>query len=134
MAITWRRIKKLNTPDAISAFEKKYGFSVPTDLKDCILAYNGGRPTPKVFSTDSGVEYEVKSLLSYNEEDVENIYKVIDFFLKEYCTSVLPFAKDSGGNYYCVKDGKIVFWTQEMEMFPICNTFSDFIDLLDCGQ
>ena len=134
MAIIWRRVKKLNTPDAISAFETKYGFVIPADLKDCISDNNGGRPTPKVLVTDTGAEYEVKSLLSYNEEDTENIYKVIDFFVKEYGTSVLPYAKDSGGNYYCVKDGKIVFWTQDMEFYPICASFSDFIKLLEAGQ
>ena len=127
MTITWRRVKKLNEPDAISAFEERYGFLIPNALKECISKNNGGRPNPKVFTTNSGAEYEVKALLSYNAEDVESIYKVIDFFIKEYGTSMLPFAEDSGGNYYCVKEGKIVFWTQDMEVYPICDTFSDFI-------
>lgn len=102
--------------------------------KGCIFNNNGGNPTPKVLVTDTGTEYEVKSLLSYNEEDTENIYKVIDFFVKNYGTSVLPYAKDSGGNYYCVKNGKIVFWTQDMEFYPVCASFSDFIKLLEAGQ
>lgn len=134
MAITWRRVKKLNTPDSISIFENKYGFSIPTDLKDCIFANNGGRPSPKVFAIDSGTEYEVKSLLSYNEEDSDSIYKVIDFFVKNYKKSLLPFAKDSGDNYYCVQEGKIVLWTQDMEVYPICDTFSDFIKRLEIGR
>lgn len=134
MAITWRSVKKLNAPDPVGVFEKKYGFVIPDDLESCIINNNGGRPTPKVFTTDAGAEYEVKSLLSYNEEDSENIYKVIDFFVKNYGTTVLPFARDSGGNYYCVKNGKIVFWTQEMEFYSVCDSFSDFIKLLEDGQ
>ena len=78
----------------------------------------------------NGEENDVKMLLSYNENDPENIYKVIEYFIKSYNGSLIPFASDSAGNYYCEQGKRIVLWTQNNEIMPVCNSFLSFLDSL----
>lgn len=127
--ITWRRVKPLQQMDAIERFEERYGLSLPEDLKASIKLSNGGRPTPNVFRLHDGSLVDVKVMLSYNEEDVENIFKVIDSFIEEYGGDVIPFASDSGGNYYCIMKEQVVMWLHENnEFISVATSFSDFID------
>lgn len=129
--LNWRRIKPLENANAVNEFEKKYGFSLPADLKDCIMRNNAGRPSKNLFVVGNGVEFEIKSLLSYNENDTENVYNVIGYFIEKYGHSMLPFALDSGNNYYCVKDNKIILWTQDGEnILPVCNSWTEMENLL----
>ena len=78
----------------------------------------------------NGDESDVKSLLSFNEADKENIYKVIEYFNSQYHGKLVPFASDSAGNYYCEKKGSIVLWTQEGEVIPVSDSFADFLNSL----
>lgn len=126
----WKKVKPLNNPMAIKQLEEQYNFSLSEDLVSCILANNGGRPKPNTIAFRNGEENDVKILLSYNDSDPENIYKVIDFFSQEYNCSLVPFATDSGGNYYCEQEKRIVFWTQNKEILPVCNSFCQFLNSL----
>lgn len=69
-------------------------------------------------------------LLSFNETDRENIYKVIGYFISRYQRNLVPFASDSAGNYYCEKEDKIVLWTQDGEVIPVSASFGDFLNSL----
>ena len=83
-----------------------------------------------IIELKNGEENDVKLLLSYNERDPENIYKVIEYFVKTYNGTLIPFAVDSAGNYYCEQGKRIVLWTQNKEILPICNSFSQFLEAL----
>lgn len=124
----WARVKALKNNQAIFELENEYGISLSEDLKKCILDNNGGRPIPNTIKLSDGEENDVKILLSYNADDVETIYKVINFFINEYKGSVVPFASDSAGNYYCEKDGKVVLWNQDGDIIPVSNSFHEFLD------
>lgn len=50
--------------------------------------------------------------MSFNEEDKENVYKAIKR-VSEDNDKLVPIAKDPGGNYFCLFDGKVVFWSHE---------------------
>lgn len=126
----WSKPKPLDNPMALKLLEEKYGFALTEELKNCILSNNGARPKPNTIVLKNGEENDVKLLLSYNNSDPENIYKVIDYFIKEYKGSTIPFASDSAGNYYCEQGKRIVLWTQSNEILPVCNSFSQFLDLL----
>lgn len=126
----WSRSKPLNNPMVIKQLEEKYGFSISQDLMNCILCNNGAKPRPNTITLKNGEENDVKMLLSYNDNDPENIYKVIDYFAKTYNSSLIPFAVDSAGNYYCEQGRRIVLWTQNNEIFPVCNSFSQFLESL----
>lgn len=126
----WSRVKPLKDPKSIEVIEKKFGCNLSSELKDCILENNGGRPKLDFIKLENGEEYDVKILLSYNEDDIENIYKVSEFFIKNFNGKMIPFASDSAGNYYCECDGKIVLWTQDDEVLSVCDGFKDFLNSL----
>lgn len=126
----WSRPKPLDNPMAVKQLQEKYGFALSGDLTNCILSNNGARPRPNTIVLKNGEENDVKMLLSYNENDPENIYKVIEYFIKTYNGSLIPFASDSAGNYYCEQGKRIVLWTQNNEIMPVCNSFPQFLDSL----
>lgn len=126
----WSRPKPLNNPIVIKQLEEKYGFTLSDDLVNCILSNNGARPRPNTIELKNGEENDVKLLLSYNDSDPENIFKVIEYFVNNYNGTLIPFAVDSAGNYYCEQGRRIVLWTQNKEILPVCNSFSQFLDSL----
>lgn len=130
MSLEWKRIKPLKNKNAVQEFLQKYNCTLSKELKECITVNNGGRPYPDVISLDNGDEFDVKSLLSFNKTDRENIYKVIDYFMKQYHGEIVPFASDSAGNYYCEKDEKVVLWMQDGEMILVADSFVEFLNSL----
>jgi cell wall assembly regulator SMI1 len=111
--ISWKRVKPLQ--NSIEEFEKEQGLTIPNMLKELIQLHNGGRPNPNIFSTQSGKEVEMKALLSYNKQDIENIYKVINYFKEQYNGKLLPFATEPSGDYFCLNldTHSIVYWEHE---------------------
>lgn len=126
----WSRISKIDDIMVVNRLEDKYGFSISEELKNCILLNNGARPKPNTIRLKNGEENDVKMLLSYNENDCENVHEILEYFIKLYNGSLIPFAVDSAGNYYCEQGKRIVLWTQSKEIFPVCNNFSQFLELL----
>lgn len=127
----WARVKPLVDKNSVDKFEEKYDLSLPEDFKKCVIENNGGRPRPNSIETEDGNEFDVKALLSYNEDDKENIYKIIDYFISVFLGKLIPFASDSAGNYYCFKNKKVVLWTQDNDIIFVCNSFSDFTKKLN---
>ncbi len=124
--ITWKYVKPLKNTNAVTDFEQKNGVSFPSDLKKILEKYNGGRPSVKYFDTSSEKDKELKTLLSFNEEDIETIYK--HYPLDSSDDKLVPFASDPAGNYFVVKDGKICLWNHENDKcIFLADTFSDFL-------
>ncbi len=128
--IKWKRIKPLKSQTAISEIEQTYNLSIPSEVKACITQNNGGRPVPNTISVDSKLETDIKCLLSYNSDDKDSIFPVINFFIENYKGTLLPFAMDSSGNYFCMKGSQVVLWTQDMDVVPVCHDFASFLDSL----
>lgn len=127
----WSRIKPLKDPATLTEFESTYQCKMSEALKQCILAYNGGRPTPDAIKAESGQEFDVKLLLSFNKDgDQETVYKVMAYFFERYHGTLIPFAADSAGNYYCESESGIVLWTQDEDILPVCESFSVFLTSL----
>lgn len=127
--ITWKYVKPLKAQDAITNVETEIGISLPTDLKDIIEKYNNGRPSRKLFDTSTEKELEFKKLLSFNSDDIENIFEFlhIDTQLK----GLVPLASDPGGNFICLYKDKIVYWNHENDTTEfLANTFSEFLNKL----
>lgn len=126
--------KKLTEED-IARVEKKLGLSLPEDLKSLYLHYNGGEVEGgrKIFLTQEGMEYEVKSFLQMLYPRFEADALLEDsyvFFVKEkklIPKKYIPFAMDSGGFRYClnVSDGKVYFSNWDKDCKP-----QDYMDLV----
>lgn len=98
-SLSWKYVKPIKEPEAVHNFLNKYKIVLPEELIQCITENNGGRPSQKLFDTDKGKEYVFKSLLSYNEEDTECIYKVFPELF--YGTALYPIGTDASGNFIC---------------------------------
>jgi cell wall assembly regulator SMI1 len=128
--ITWKYVKELTNKSAVDEFEKKNKVSFPTDLKNCIKANNGGRPDKNIFDSEKTKERVFKTLLSFNENDIETIYKYYPVIKKEM-PSLVPFAIDSFGNFLCINENKVVFFLHETdEIENVANSFSELLDKL----
>ena len=97
--ITWKYVKPLRNKQVVFDFLQENGVQLPEGLVKCITENNGGRPSEKLFNTDKGSEYVFKSLLSYNKNDIENIYAVYPALFQG--TLLYPFATDAAGNFIC---------------------------------
>lgn len=128
--IIWKRVKTLSDLNSLNKFEKEYRISLPDSLKDFITINNGGRPSLDIIKTETGKEVEIKALLSFNKEDTENIYNVIEYFKKEFNGTIVPIATESSGDYFCIDitTGSIVYWEQETNAITfISKNFNEFI-------
>ena len=128
--VIWKRVKKLTSINNINNFEKDYGITLPDLLKKFIISNNGGRPNLDIIKTEEGKEVEIKSLLSFNKEDIENIYNVMDYFKKEFNGELVPIASEPSGDYFCVdiSKGSILYWEQETsKVIFISKNLNEFI-------
>lgn len=131
--ITWKRVKKLRDSNSIAEFEKEYGIIIPDNFKEIIINSNSGRPSLDIVRTLDGREIEVKALLSFNKDDVENIYNVIDYFKEQFNGRILPIATEPSGDYFCIDitSNSIFYWQSEGEKLTfIANNLEEFLDSL----
>ncbi|TOI71641.1 SMI1/KNR4 family protein, partial [Vibrio parahaemolyticus] len=72
----WRYIKPLAAEGLIPDAQEKLGYNFVDSFIDFVKKYNGSRPPVSVFSTSTSQERTIKSFLSFNPTDVENIIKL----------------------------------------------------------
>ena len=129
----WRYIKHLAAESLISDAEEKLGYNFVESYIDFVKKYNGSRPPVSIFSTSTSQERTIKSFLSFNPTDVENILK-LNKGVSEISTKLVAFAIDNFGNYICFdkQNDTVVFLDFETgETDLIDKTFSDFLIKLD---
>lgn len=131
----WKYVKKLINNDNIQRFEQKIHRDLPIDFKETVALFNGGRPDKSNVLIDNK-ERILKSLLSFNKEDKENIFAVYEWVESQLERNLIPFAIDPAGNYFCFeytnfKNVSIVFWNHENQNhYTICDTFSELLHKL----
>ena len=128
----WRYKKPLTDESAIGRLEGEWGFAMPASYVNTVKAYNGGRPPVGVFDTDITQERTIKSFLSLNSTDAENVYKACGVVSK-IRSDVVPFGMDNFGNYICFNkaDGKVVFLVFETgEIEFIAEDFERFLGII----
>ncbi|MGL6512214.1 SMI1/KNR4 family protein [Aeromonas hydrophila] len=129
----WRYIKPLETENLILEAEEKLGCKFTDSYVDFVKRYNGSRPPVSVFTTSSLQEKTIKSFLSFNPSDVENIVK-LNKAVAGISKLLVAFAIDNFGNYICFdRNNNMVFFldfeTGKTEL--IDKTFSDFLLKID---
>ncbi|WP_341302436.1 SMI1/KNR4 family protein [Lysinibacillus sp. FSL H8-0500] len=130
--LSWKYVKPLKNNKAVESFEADYGLKLPQDITSCIKQNNGGRPDKKAFDTEVSKGRVIKSLLSFNKEDLETVYDAIDT-LKGEKSNLVPLASDPGGNYICfdTKQQDIVLWLHETNTTEkISSSFTAFLETL----
>lgn len=124
----------------ISELESYVGLEFPSDYKDYLLKYNGGRCSPDVFSfiendkeTNSSVDwfYGIHDDGSYSLKSNIDIFKIEE---KRMPKHILPIAQDPFGNQICISCGsgdygKVYFWDHENEVDYFLNDDNDYTNL-----
>lgn len=127
--LIWNYVKPLNQVNSVELFEQTYQVVFPDDLKEIIKTFNNGRPSLKVFDIGTLKEREFKKLLSFNQEDMENIYDFLN--LDSNQVGFIAFANDPAGNLIGLYNGKIYYWLHESdELLFLADTFTQFLDTL----
>lgn len=129
----WRYIKPLVTESLISDAEDKLGYKFTDSYVDLVKKYNGGRPPVSVFSTTTSQEKTIKSFLSFNPDDEENIIR-LNRGVAEISKLLVAFAIDNFGNYICFDKQHDMVYFLDFETGKtdlIDKTFSDFLLKID---
>ena len=131
--LSWKYIKPLNSNELIDKVESNYAIKFPDTLKQCIIQNNGGRPATNSFDTIATKERVVKTRLSFNPSDKENIYVALEFLKNEQVNNLIPLANDPFGNYICLdrEDKKIYFLNHNtLEIEFIAKDYEAFLNML----
>jgi hypothetical protein len=129
----WKYVKALKSKDSIKKFETTYGFTFPDSFKGVVTKFNGGRPEKDIYDTNVTKERTIKSLLSFNVDDRETVWKVAEWNKQELGNRYVAFAIDNFGNLICftVSDNSIIYMDMEtLKVETIASDFSSFMDNL----
>ena len=128
--ISWKFYTPLKNENAIQELEQKYGFKISGNLRKIITEYNAGFPSPSTCKISEDFITDCKCLLSYNIDDPENIYDVIDYFSSRTHNRIIPFASDSGSGYYGMKGPVVVYVDDELHPTTIAESLDSFFNSL----
>ncbi len=92
--------------------EEKRNIKLSAVFRKFIMDFNGATPSKNRIMIGQ-TERVFGGVLSFNVEDMENVYSVLNIFNDK---NIIPFARDSFGNYFCYncKDNLIYFWNHEL--------------------
>lgn len=128
--MNYKYVKPLKDDTCIKKFFQNNGVSLTDTFETFFKENNGGRPSLNICLLQNGSEKVVNNFLSFNEEDKENVYKA-KRRTEEDNKKLLPFAKDPAGNYFCLLDGAVVFYSHEDgAVFKAAESFESFIGKL----
>lgn len=106
------------TKEDIKKFELELNVQIPASMKNFYLKYNGGTPSPYCFQPqDEDWDWvEINAFFPIKERTVA--FETIEVIAKDIWSrnlmpcNLLPFAMDSGGNYYTLnlKNKKIYYY------------------------
>lgn len=139
----------------ISELEKSVGFTLPRAFVDLYLNFNGGEPNRSWIVTDDG--YDPMQVVDFKSIHTEGAGDPFDTRFIDRCYKImserqviphtlLPFAVDGGGNFFCLDllSGAVVFYAvdsfrEDMSMVAnqvavqkmIAQSFEKFIDALE---
>lgn len=133
MSIKWLYVEPLKDNSLIEDFECAVTYEFPNSFKECVVNNNGGWPSTSVFDTNKTKGIAIKSLLSFNKEDEENIWIVNEWVKSDLNNLFIAFAIDNFGNLICfdVNDDNIVFWNHENNKTElVAKSFDEFLGKL----
>jgi hypothetical protein len=130
--LNWKYVKALSDVESINSFESITGFTLPENFKECVKKYNGARPEYKTFDTEKKRERVLKTFLSFNPEDKENVWSYYSWTNVLFKDKYIAFAVDNFGNTLCFNlEGEIFFIGYEtLKTEYVASSFEEFLDIL----
>lgn len=129
----WKYVKPLDSNRMIQLFEKYVDYRFPASFKNVVSCCNGGRPQRCTFDTGKQTGRIFKSLLSFDKDDRETIWKICPSNLELRLRGYVPFGLDPFGNWLCfnVDTDAVVFVDHEaMNVEPVADSFDQFLATL----
>lgn len=123
----WKYVKTISKSKLLEA-ETKLGIKLSQELRGIILKYNNGRAEKNCFDIKTAKAVVLKKILSYNEEDKDNVYIFRDLIDKGY----IPFAITEFGDVICEsKEHAIYLYKHELDEFDyVAVNVEEFINKL----
>lgn len=128
----WKYTKPLKSLALVEAYEKEHNYEFPLSYKEKIKVINGGRPEAQRFVTVNGNERVMKSFLSFNRCDRENIWEPGEWMAESFRKYLVPFAIDNFGNYICFDQiGTVIFACHDPLCYEVAAySFDEFLNNL----
>jgi hypothetical protein len=139
MSVTWKKYiwdsPRPAAPQEIDTIEQQWGVVLPEEYKDVAGRYQGMTPTPYVLDVERG-NTTVCVLLTFTRDESRRTYFILSAYdvLKNHIPhGIYPFAMTGAGEYICFdyRDSpggpKIVLVTVETDIYPIADSFSEFL-------
>ncbi|GGZ99519.1 hypothetical protein DC083_08980 [Ignatzschineria ureiclastica] len=114
--VGWKYIKNNVDVSNIKNFEKLTSYILDEKLIPFILSHNNGRPIKnELMEEKSGKEFIFDKLLSFNEDDVENVFTTYKSLQGSIDENLIPLAIDPSGNYFCLarNSKNVIFYWHE---------------------
>lgn len=117
-------------PESIGYIEKILGYKLPDSFKNFLSISNASNPQKDRFHIDSDV-YVLNNVLNFNQKSTENFYDAYTN-LNDTINNLIPFAKDSFGNYILFNPVtmEVYLYDHETGKKALVSIFDDFIDSL----
>lgn len=136
----------------IEEIEALVGLFLPTEYKEHLLRFNGGRCEPNIFFFNEGERINASSIHWFYAINPPEYYDLKDSILgykieqNRMPKNIVPIACDPGGNAICISCGEkdygfIYFWDHELEidydeedddnysnLYFLASSFKEFID------
>lgn len=126
--------------------EEALGVRFPGDYAECVRQCHGGTPSRRnshVPAASTPFGSCLAALLSFAEDNPENILRICKWVADQLPPGLVPFAEDGGGDYVCFDYGGVgpggapgvVYWHRtglpENEVTPLASDFSSFVQMLE---
>lgn len=125
-------VKHYTDMTVLDEAEKKFSVIIRKEIREFLKVNSGGYVLNQypVFNNES---YEIRVILSVDKND-ESCYikEPLDYFLGKTNGKIVPIAKNSGGNYYCINNetGKVYYWSPDEDLYyGIAETLEEFVDV-----
>lgn len=119
----WHNVSPLSD-DQLSAFERKFRFTIQADLRSYLLEHNNGKKLPDPFPT-AGRAYQFAYFLDFSgPESPGGAWEINTRLRKRIGTKRIILGKDAGENWICLernhKEQYIVVWSHITGNFERC--------------
>ncbi|MBH8596806.1 MULTISPECIES: SMI1/KNR4 family protein [unclassified Thermoactinomyces] len=134
--------------DDIRKVEKQLGIRFPSEYNDIILKYHPITVSPDVLYLPGVRDIVLTDFASFNPDAEHDLYILLIYeYIKDRLVDhVYPFVYEASGDCLCFdyrnekEEPKIVLWDheeaaidKEKGLFPICDSFGEFLELLKKG-
>ncbi len=125
-------------PGELEAIEQQWGVSLPDEYRSVVSIHQGMTPNPHIIDIGRG-DSSICTLLTISEDESSHTYSIRDAYglLRPHIPSgIYPFALTGSGEYACFdyrdapNQPRIVLVTVETDIYPIADSFSEFLERL----